>query len=325
VKRRDALRHFAGWLAASPSAAQRLGGEPPGRIAPIKELVNVLEAEEAARRSLSPSAFAAIAGSDRAAFDRITLRPRLMVETLEMNLSLELFGEKLFAPILVGPASGLTRFHSEAPAALLRGAAAAKAVTILAAENIRHAESPFWVQIDAAGDIDAQRARAAEAARLGAKAIVVTVDEWNWPAIGRFLQGLPLPVILKGVMTAAEARTAVEQGLQGLVVSNWRKRGVSDAAPIDVLPEIVDAVAGKIPVLADGSFRRGTDILKALAFGARAVLVTRPPLWGLAAYGSDGVQHVLELLQSELARAMAMCGIVNLGKMNRAYLRVHRR
>jgi len=83
-------------------------------------------------------------------------------------------------------------------------------------------------------------------------------------------------------------------------------------------------VAGRAPVLVDGSFRRGTDILKALAFGARAVLVGRPVMWGLAAYGADGVQGVLEMLQTELARYMAMCGKSNLAMLDRTLLRVHR-
>ena len=89
------------------------------------------------------------------------------------------------------------------------------------------------------------------------------------------------------------------------------------------LPAIVDAVAGRVPVLVDGGFRRGTDILKALAFGARAVLIGRPVMWGLAAYGADGVQAVLEMLQTELARYMAMCGRTRVALLGRDMLRVH--
>jgi len=84
-----------------------------------------------------------------------------------------------------------------------------------------------------------------------------------------------------------------------------------------VLPRIADAVAGKIPILIDGGFRRGTDILKALALGAKAVMVGRPPLWGLAGYGQPGVVRVLELLQSELALAMALSGQANLASVDR--------
>ena len=100
-------------------------------------------------------------------------------------------------------------------------------------------------------------------------------------------------------------------------------RGGSSRGLFSLVPAIVDAVAGKVPVLVDGSFRRGTDILKALAFGAQAVVVGRPVMWGLAAYGADGVQGVIEMLQTELARYMAMCGRSNVRMLGRDMLRVH--
>jgi isopentenyl diphosphate isomerase/L-lactate dehydrogenase-like FMN-dependent dehydrogenase len=97
------------------------------------------------------------------------------------------------------------------------------------------------------------------------------------------------------------------------------------AAPIEVLPAIAEAVAGKVPILIDGSFRRGSDILKALALGARAVMLGRPPLWALAAYGSAGVQTMLEMLQTELARDMAMCGKPNPKSLDPAVVKIHAR
>jgi isopentenyl diphosphate isomerase/L-lactate dehydrogenase-like FMN-dependent dehydrogenase len=87
----------------------------------------------------------------------------------------------------------------------------------------------------------------------------------------------------------------------------------------------VKALDKKFPILIDGSFRRGTDILKALALGARAVLVARPPVWGLASYGAEGVQAVMEMLQTELARAMAMCGKPDLASITPELVRIHRR
>jgi isopentenyl diphosphate isomerase/L-lactate dehydrogenase-like FMN-dependent dehydrogenase len=176
--------------------------------------------------------------------------------------------------------------------------------------------------VDGSGNPDAARTRAMEAVKLGCKAVVATVGVKGWPQWDRFRRGLGAPVLLKGVATVPEARAAVERGADGIVVSTY---GRGNTATVSVLADLVDAVGGKVPVLVDGGFRRGTDILKALAFGAKAVLVVRPPLWGLAAYGPDGVQQVLELLQGELARSMAMCGIVDLSKMDRAFLRVHRR
>jgi isopentenyl diphosphate isomerase/L-lactate dehydrogenase-like FMN-dependent dehydrogenase len=91
-----------------------------------------------------------------------------------------------------------------------------------------------------------------------------------------------------------------------------------------MLPEIVDAVGGKIPVLIDGGFRRGTDVLKALAIGAKAVLVGRPPLWGLGAYGEAGVRRVMEILQRELAWAMTLAGRPTIASLDRSLVRIER-
>jgi isopentenyl diphosphate isomerase/L-lactate dehydrogenase-like FMN-dependent dehydrogenase len=148
----------------------------------------------------------------------------------------------------------------------------------------------------------------------------------DWSAIDRLRQGIRVPVLLKGIMSAEEARTAVERGIAGIVVSNHGGLLVSGfAAPIEVLPSIAEAVGGKAPLLVDGGFRRGTDVLKGLALGARAVLLGRPPMWGLAAYGADGVRTLLKLLQAELARDMAMCGKVTVGDIDRNLVAIHRR
>jgi isopentenyl diphosphate isomerase/L-lactate dehydrogenase-like FMN-dependent dehydrogenase len=131
--------------------------------------------------------------------------------------------------------------------------------------------------------------------------------------------------VLKGVMSADDAQAAVDKGAAGIVVSNHGEIVPGLAPPIAVLPSVVDAVGGRIPVLVDGGFRRGSDILKALALGARAVLVVRPAMWGLAAYGSDGVQGVVEMLQSELAGMMAGCGKPNLASLDRSLVRILKR
>ena len=135
----------------------------------------------------------------------------------------------------------------------------------------------------------------------------------------------PVPLLVKGILTGDDAKRAMENGAQGIVVSNHGGRYL-DGAPstIEVLPEIVDAVGGRIPVLIDGGFRRGTDVLKALAIGAKAVLVGRPPLWGLGAFGQAGVTRVLELLQTELALAMGLAGRPTLASIDRSLIRIDR-
>ncbi|MEU9124914.1 alpha-hydroxy acid oxidase [Streptomyces sp. NPDC048506] len=118
-----------------------------------------------------------------------------------------------------------------------------------------------------------------------------------------------LPLVLKGVLTAEDARRAAELGVAGLIVSTHGGRQLDGAVPaLEALPEVVAAVQGRCEVLVDGGIRRGTDVLKALALGARAVLVGRPVLWGLAVDGATGVERVLSTLRSELEEAMALTG-----------------
>jgi 4-hydroxymandelate oxidase len=108
-----------------------------------------------------------------------------------------------------------------------------------------------------------------------------------------------------------------------VVVSNWRGGNPALAGTLLLIEPVVQAVGGQVPVLADGSLRRGTDIVKALGLGARGVLVGRPVMWGLAAYGADGVQGVVEMLQTELARYMCMCGRPTLASVDASLVRVH--
>ncbi|MBM3795580.1 MAG: hypothetical protein FJW31_16320 [Acidobacteria bacterium] len=290
-------RNAAQWLAALPGAcaAQQLIGEAPGRITPVAELVNSYEAEAMAGRVLHPERFAEIAAGSRAPFDRITFRPRLMANSLDLDLSVELFGVKLFAPIIAGPVADLSRFHAGGEAEWLKGAEAAKTHALLAA---------------------------------GGGTFPVACYSGDWAGFDKVRAASKAPVLMKGILRAEDAKAAVERGASGIVVSNYRS-GVAElpgvAATISVLPAIADAVGGRIPILIDGGFARGTDVLKALALGARAVLVVRPLLWGLAAYGAPGVQQVLELMQSELARAMVMSGKPNVAAIGRDTVRLHKR
>jgi 4-hydroxymandelate oxidase len=137
-----------------------------------------------------------------------------------------------------------------------------------------------------------------------------------------WLQSLTkLPVLVKGVLNADDAALAAKQGLAGLLVSNHGARNLDTApATIDALPRIADRVGSELVVLVDGGVRRGTDVLKALALGARAVLVGRPIFHGLSAAGADGVQRMLEILRSELEMAMALTGRAKIAEIDRSVL-----
>jgi isopentenyl diphosphate isomerase/L-lactate dehydrogenase-like FMN-dependent dehydrogenase len=130
-----------------------------------------------------------------------------------------------------------------------------------------------------------------------------------------------LPVIAKGILTAEDALLAAEHGCDAVVVSNHGGRQLDRAvASLDALPEVVEAVGDRVEVLMDGGVRRGTDVAIALALGAKAVLIGRPVIWGLAARGADGVQHVFELLRDELALALALLGCPSPDAVGRSHL-----
>ena len=131
----------------------------------------------------------------------------------------------------------------------------------------------------------------------------------TWPYLDWLAANTSLPLLVKGIMTAEDARLCVEHGVKALIVSNHGARQLDTTfATIEVLPEVVDAVDGRLEVYLDGGIRRGTDVLKALALGARAVLIGRPMFWGLAVDGEAGLRSVLEILRDELCMAMGMCG-----------------
>ena len=338
VDRRESLRQLGNFLGGSPvvrAQGQPGGGAPPNdRLAPVPELVNVPEFEAMARLVLPPQRFAAVRGGHRRSFDKMTLRQRLMVYAMDLDLTTALYGYDMFAPIIVGPVADQDALHPDGELATARGASAAKAVMVAtgrgghAIDEVAAAGAePVWYQqyADAAG-LEDDAARAVEA---GCRAVCLTVGVSeggapappDWAAVERVARTAAVPVVVKGVMDVETAETALGRGAGGLVVSN---HGGDGALPVDVLPAVADAVAGRVPVLVDGSFRRGTDVLKGLALGADAVLVARPPMWGLVAYGAEGVQTVVEILQTELARNMAASGRPRIDLIDRELVRFDR-
>lgn len=143
----------------------------------------------------------------------------------------------------------------------------------------------------------------------------------RWSDIEQFAADTKLPLVVKGILTPQDARLAAASGARGVVVSNHGGRQLdTTVSGADALPAVVDAVGEQVDVIVDGGIRRGTDVLKALALGARAVMVGRPILWGLAVAGADGAQHVLEILLSELDAALAMAGSPRATELDRSFV-----
>ncbi len=147
---------------------------------------------------------------------------------------------------------------------------------------------------------------------------------YNWQYAEQVKSMLKVPMVAKGVLTAEDAKLCLEHGFDAIYVSNHGGRSV-DYGPssLEVLPEIVDAVQGRVPVLLDSGVRSGSDILKALALGAKAVCIGRGCRWGLASYGPAGVQRVLEILQGELVMAMAQTGRPTLASIDRTLVKTN--
>jgi isopentenyl diphosphate isomerase/L-lactate dehydrogenase-like FMN-dependent dehydrogenase len=144
----------------------------------------------------------------------------------------------------------------------------------------------------------------------------------SWETLTELAADCRVPVLVKGIVTAEDAALAVEHGAAGIVVSNHGGRQLDRCvATADALPEVVDAVEGRVPVLVDGGIRRGVDIAIALALGADAVLVGRPALWGLAVEGEAGARRVLELLREELELTLALCGCASPAELSRSHVR----
>ena len=143
-------------------------------------------------------------------------------------------------------------------------------------------------------------------------------SDLDWKSIEWLRSITSLPILLKGILRADDARLAIEHGASGIIVSNHGGRQLDTApATIDALPAVADEVAGRIPVLLDGGIRRGTDVVKALCYGADAVMVGRPVMWALAVDGRAGVDHVFDMLLRELDLAMALCGCRSIDELTR--------
>lgn len=340
------------------------------------ESVNISEYEALARARMEPVEWDFYAGGSddevtlrttRAAFERIRLRPRVLVDVSACDLRTTVLGTGVSMPVLVAPMAFHGLAHPEGECETARAAGESGTLMVTSTTSNRSLEEiaataggPLWFQLYTYGgfEISASLVKRAEAA--GYRAIVLTVDlprvgrrerdirnnfnlpsrlfEGNfagidipddtfvtltWESIA-WLRGVTsLPIVIKGILTAEDAQLAAEHGVDGIVVSNHGGRQLDTTLPaIEALPDVVEAVADRCEVYMDGGIRRGTDVLKALALGARAVLLGRPVLWGLAANGAAGVRHVLEMLRDELELAMVLSGRPTLASIDRSLVRL---
>ncbi len=369
-----------------------LTGEKPSLPLRIEDL------EELARSKMSDEAYGYIAGAagsevsmkfNQQAFDQCRIVPRMMCDVAERDLSVELFGTRLPAPIVLAPIGVQSLAHPEGE--LETGRAASRlglpycysSAATKSPEDVAAAagdDCPRWFQLYWPRDreITCSFVRRAEAA--GYSALVVTLDTrmlaWRerdldsaflpflkaegiglylsdpvfrsrlqqppeedmmtavltwaagfadlshtWDDIAYLKECTSLPIILKGILHPDDARQAEQHGADGLIVSNHGGRQVDGCiAALDALPGVVDAVGSEFPILFDSGIRRGADVFRAIALGAKAVLVGRPYMWGLAVDGANGICEVIQRLLADFDITMTLCGCRNLSEVTRDML-----
>jgi 4-hydroxymandelate oxidase len=396
-------RNLLGFLAASPLLAHSALAEglrwpdpmewaphDPGKlISDPTQALDVFDFEPVMKVNVPPAHFGYMATgvddevtlrANREGFLKFELRPRRLVDVSQIDMSVEIFGQKFDSPIVIAPTGSNRAFHADAEIAVAKAARAGNHLQILSTvattsieDAIAARGAPVWFQLYTTQRPEVGEALAKRAETAGAPAIAVTLDvrssaKWGtfvrlrnidtrqcgschgaadylsrkpnfsgielggvsgtavtnltWDSIKRLRDKVRVKLVLKGILTSEDARLAAEAGIDAIVVSNHGGR-VEDGvgATITALPEIVEAVGGRMPVLVDSGFRRGSDIVKALAIGAKAVCIGRPYLWGLGAFGQPGVERVLAILRNETRVAMQQLGAPSLRDLVPAMVR----
>lgn len=360
---------------------------------PLQEIPAAIAAladyEAFARERMSEQAWAYIAGGaadeltlaeNRAVFDRLRLRSRVLCDLSAGSTQLTLLGQTFAHPIFLAPVAYQRMIHPEGELASVLAASVMGAGMVVSTQAsieieriAEQAQAPLWFQLYIQPDREFTAALVRRAEAAGYRALVLTVDApvsgirnreqragfvlpegvepvnlrgMRVPAASgaaqgglllggallaaaptwddlAWLRGLTrLPILLKGILCAEDAQRALAAGVDGIIVSNHGGRTLDSLpATIEVLPEVAAAVRKRVPILMDGGIRRGTDVLKALALGADAVLVGRPYIHGLATAGALGVAHVLRTLRAELEVAMALTGRTTLAEIDASVVR----
>jgi len=342
----------------------------------LDQAVSLADFEPLARERMTPAGYDYVAGGafdevtladNLAAWRRIRLLPRVLVDTTTIELTTSVLGRPA-PPYGVAPMALHRLADPDGEVATVRGAAAEGAIFVLSTVSSRSIEDVAaaapdarrWFQLYVHRDRSIARGLVDRAAAGGFETIVLTVDfpvagardrdrrhafdpgldaygnfpsrdellgDWDslldmrhvaltWDDIGEIAAWSTLPVVIKGVLDPADARLAIDHGAAAVWVSNHGGRQLDRVpAPIDALPAIVDEVGPEAELYVDGGVRRGTDVVTALALGARAVFVGRPIFWALGAGGENGVSKALAMLRDETERAMALVGVASVAEL----------
>jgi len=348
------------------------------------QALNVWDFEPVIRSRINAGHYAYLAqGSDdfgtmaanRAGYSKLGLRPRRLVDVGTVDLSVEVFGQRLNSPIFLCPVGAQFMFHEEGEVAVARAAQTKNALQVLSTvanlsiEDVAAArQGPGWLQLYSLSDWPSIEHMLKRAEDAGTTAVAWTVDiplrnlepiarfnregdencqschaempdafsmrrmfdgidmtkvrmgmtGHSWASVDRLKRVTKMKVLLKGIQTREDAALCLEHGVDGILVSNHGGRADETLrGTIECLPEVVEAVGGRIPVFVDGGIRRGTDIFKALALGATAVGIGRPYIWGLGAFGQPGVERVLDILTRELRIVMTQMGASKVADISR--------
>jgi isopentenyl diphosphate isomerase/L-lactate dehydrogenase-like FMN-dependent dehydrogenase len=296
---------------------------------------------------------------NRMALDEIAFRPRVLRDVSKVDASVEVMGRKLRLPVMLAPVGALESFDSGAGGAVVRGAGSFGAAHMLSSvsepglEKVAEAapDALRIYQLYVRGDDAFVEDRINRSIASGYAAFCLTVDTahysrrerdlakryvranrrdvsgrefqmaLDWRTVKRIKDNYKIPLVIKGIATAEDAAMAVDYGVEWIYVSNHGGRQLDHGrGAMHVLPEIAAAVAGRAKIMIDGSFCRGTDIVKAIAAGADLVGLGRLQCWALAAGGEAGIVRMLELLEDEVQRCLGLLGVNTFAELDTSYL-----